>query len=90
MFEQGYYIFWKQKQIQISYPAIWVSVQKLGTTFPSSNLVERGFSAVKNLITHKKRNRLITSARGDSLLPLTDIETDITGLIASHKIHPSH
>lgn len=89
MFQQGYHKFWLQKQIPIFYPALWVTVQKLLTAFPSSYLVERGFSAVMNLIT-KKRNRLEISARGDLRLLLTNIEPDINILIKSHHVHPSH
>ncbi|GFX40391.1 SCAN domain-containing protein [Trichonephila clavipes] len=35
MFEQGYHKFWKQKQIPILYPALWVIIQKLLIAFPS-------------------------------------------------------
>ena len=92
MFEERYHKFWLQKEIPILYPALWVIVQKLLTAFPSSYLVERGFSAVMNLITNK-RNRLETSVRGDLRLVLTNIEPDINTLIKllkSHQVHPSH
>ncbi|GFV86050.1 hypothetical protein TNCV_670471 [Trichonephila clavipes] len=53
IFEQGYHKLWFQKRIPILYPVLWVTGQKLLTTFPSSNLVKQGFSALKNLITQK-------------------------------------
>lgn len=54
MFEQGYHKFWIQKQISILYPALWATVQKLLMAFPSSYLVERGFSEVTSLIMKKE------------------------------------
>ncbi|GFX12783.1 SCAN domain protein [Trichonephila clavipes] len=72
MFEQGYHKFWLQKQIPILYPELWVIVQKLLTTSASSRLEKRGFSAVKDLITKKKTNRLKTSVHWDLRLLLTN------------------
>ena len=86
MFEQGYHTFWLQKEITILCSALWVNVQKLLTAFPSSYLVEQGFSAVMNLITNK-RNRLYICARGDLHLLLTNIEPDINILIKLLKSH---
>ncbi|GFY35090.1 hypothetical protein TNCV_5044651 [Trichonephila clavipes] len=84
MLQQG------QKQILITkidpnfISAFWVIVQKLLTTFPSCNLVERGFSAVK------KYQHIQTSACGDLRLLLINIETVINTLLTSHQVHPSH
>lgn len=56
------------------YPGLSTVVQKLLIAFPSSYLVERGFSAVTNLIT-KKRNQLDMVKRGDLRLHLTNSQT---------------
>jgi len=89
MFDKGYDKYWLQKEIPALYPALWIYVQKLLISFPSTYLVERGFSAVMNLIT-KKRNRLNISTRGDLRLLLTNIQPDIDELISRHQAHPSH
>ncbi|CAI6346406.1 unnamed protein product [Macrosiphum euphorbiae] len=57
--------------------------------FPSSYLVERGFSAVTNLIT-KKRERLQITNREDLRMLVTKIEPNINELLAKHQPHPSH
>ena len=57
--------------------------------FPTSYLVERGFSAVSRLLT-KQRNKLIITERGDLRLLLTNLHPDVDSLIAMHQAHPSH
>lgn len=88
-FKSGYQQFWLQKEIPTAYPEIWAVIEKFLIAFPSSYLVERGFSAVTNLLT-KKRNRLQIVNRGDLRLLLTKIESRITKLVAAHQVHPSH
>jgi len=88
-FKSGYQQFWLQKEIRTAYPEIWAVIQKFLIAFPSSYLVERGFSAVTNLLT-KKRNQLQIVNRGDLRLLLTKIEPRITKLVAAHQVHPSH
>ncbi|KAG0438169.1 SCAN domain-containing protein 3 [Dictyocoela muelleri] len=88
-FKNGYQQFWLQKKISEKYPGVWKIVEKLILAFPSSYLVERGFSAVTNLLT-KKRNRLQTVERGDLRLLLTKIQPRVKDLLESHQIHPSH
>ncbi|CAH1983266.1 unnamed protein product [Acanthoscelides obtectus] len=56
-FKNGYQQFWLQNNIRVTYPVLWNIARKFLISFPSSYLVERGFSAVTNLLT-KKRNRL--------------------------------
>ncbi|CAH1959448.1 unnamed protein product [Acanthoscelides obtectus] len=56
-FKNGYQQFWLQNNIPVTYPVLWNIARKFLISFPSSYLVERGFSAVTNLLT-KKRNRL--------------------------------
>ncbi|KAG9494296.1 hypothetical protein GDO78_001910 [Eleutherodactylus coqui] len=53
-------------------------------TFPSTYLVERGFSAVQQLLT-KARNRLQICVRGDLRLQLTKIEPDIAKLVSAYQ-----
>lgn len=88
-FKSGYQQFWLQKEIPSAYPEIWAVIQKFLIAFPSTYLVERGFSAVTNLLT-KKRNRLQIVDRGDLRLLLTKIEPRIPKLVAAHQVHPSH
>ncbi|CAH1993695.1 unnamed protein product [Acanthoscelides obtectus] len=56
-FKNGYQQFWLQNNIPVTYPVLWNIAMKFLISFPSSYLVERGFSAVTNLLT-TKRNRL--------------------------------
>ncbi|XP_050520167.1 SCAN domain-containing protein 3-like [Daktulosphaira vitifoliae] len=88
-FKEGYQTFWLQKQIPLLYPGLWAIVQTFLIAFPSSYLVERGFSAVTNLLT-KKRQRLQITNRGDLRMLLTKIEPNIHQLLAKHQVHPSH
>jgi hypothetical protein len=53
-FRKGYQQFWLQRDIPVTYPALWTIARKFLIAFPSSYLVERGFSAVSNLLTKKK------------------------------------
>ena len=88
-FYQGYQKFWLQRNIESQYPALWNIAQKYLISFPSSYLVERGFSVVTNILT-KQRNRLKINERGDLRLQLTNIEPDVARLVESHQVHPSH
>ncbi|KAE9523112.1 hypothetical protein AGLY_016499 [Aphis glycines] len=81
--------FWLQSTISQIYPGLWTVVQKLLIPFPSSYLVERGFSAVTNLIT-KKRNQLDIVKRGDLRLHLTNFEPNVKKLALNHQAQPSH
>ncbi|CAH1962229.1 unnamed protein product [Acanthoscelides obtectus] len=54
-FKNGYQQFWLQNNIPVTYPVLWNIARKFLISFPSSYLVERGFSAVTNLLM-KKRN----------------------------------
>ncbi|CAH1991093.1 unnamed protein product, partial [Acanthoscelides obtectus] len=72
-FKNGYQQFWLQNNIPVTYPVLWNIARKFLISFPSSYLVERGFSAVTNLLT-KKRNRLDIISRGD--LRLTPYKID--------------
>ncbi|CDW60306.1 hypothetical protein TTRE_0000867201 [Trichuris trichiura] len=85
----GYTSFWLQQEIRQLYPRLWNVAKKFLIPFPSSYLVERGFSAVTDLLG-KKRNRLQIVRRGDLRLLLTTIEPDVDKLLALHQTQPSH
>ncbi|KAL4113309.1 hypothetical protein QTP88_016958 [Uroleucon formosanum] len=83
----GYELFWlKQKSM---YPQLWKEVELLIMAFPSTYLVEKGFSAVQQLLT-KSRNKLEICERGDLRLMLTSIEPDIISLAGNHQPQGSH
>jgi hypothetical protein len=88
-FKKSYQEFWLQKEISDRYPAVWREIKKLLISFPTSYLVERGFSVVVRLLS-KQRNRLQITQRGDLRLLLTEIKPDIGKLISLHQVHPSH
>ena len=88
-FRKGYQQFWLQKEIPVAYPTLWAIARKFLIAFPSSYLVERGFSAVANLLT-KKRNRLQIIERGDLRLNLTNLKPNVDKLLSEHQTHPSH
>jgi hypothetical protein len=81
--------FWIQPTISRLYPRVWAAARIFFIGFPSSYLVERGFSAVTNIIT-KKRNRLQITERGDLRLNLTRIEPNVKKLAQTHQAQPSH
>ena len=67
-----YQNLWQNKKMSGCYPNMWKVVRNLSLPFPTSYLVESGFSAVNNIIT-KHRNRLRINERGDLRLLLTKI-----------------
>ena len=52
--------------------------------FPSSYLVECGFSAI-NKILIKERNKIDICMRGDNRLKLTNFKPNVEGLLAKHQ-----
>lgn len=71
------------------YPKLVVATEPFLLAFPSSYMVEAGFSHA-NAILSKQRNRLNLEERGDLRLKLTNIQPDINALIRDHHTHPSH
>jgi hypothetical protein len=67
----------------VNFPALWRKAKLLYIAFPSSYLVERGFSAV-NCILVKNRNRLDVVNRGDLRLFLSKFTPDIVKLTKNH------
>ena len=62
--------------IIVKYPVTWQKVKLLLIAFPTSYLVERGFSKVNSLLTDK-RNKLNVTTGGDLRLDLTKFKPDI-------------
>jgi hypothetical protein len=58
-------------------------------SFPSTYLVEKGFSVVVQILT-KQRNRLDICNKGDLRLALTNIEPDIATLATTHQAQDNH
>jgi len=88
-FRISYKDFWLQDTMPVCYPVLWNKVQLLLVAFPTSCLVERGFSAVALLLS-KQRNRLKITERGDLRLLLSQSEPDVEKLICLHRPLPSH
>ena len=88
-FNKSYQDFWLQAAIPRRFPALWELIEKLLIAFPTSYLVERGFSAVTRLLS-KERNRLQIVQRGDLWLLLTNLEPEIDKLTAIRQAHTSH
>ena len=68
----GYNAFWMRNEVSEQYPHIYQAIKLMFIAFPSSYLVEKGFSAVIILLT-KQRNRLEISTKGDLRLLLTQL-----------------
>lgn len=88
-FKKGYRNFWLRETVSESYPSLWDVAKKFLICFPSSYLVERGFSAVTRILT-RPRNRLAITERGDLRLLLTKLEPNIKLIMSKHQTHPSH
>ena len=88
-FKTSYQAFWMQIAIPKRYPILWKDIKLFFIAFPTSYLVERGFSAVSRLLT-KQRNKLNITERGDLGLLLINLHPDVDSLIAMHQAHPSH
>ena len=75
--------YWLQKQIREKYPHAWNKVKPYLIAFPSTYLVERGFSAVATILDGR-RNRLGIVSRGDLRLFLSNIKPDVMKLVSLH------
>ena len=85
----SYQDFWLQKAVRKRYPAVWNKVKLYFIAFPTFYLVEKGFSAVCQLLC-KQRNRLAVTDRGDLKLFLTALKLETDKLVSSHQGHASH
>jgi len=82
-------MMWLCEETQATYPNASSLARKLLLPFPSSYLVECGFSAVNDLLL-KKRNRLDITKRGDLRLKLTKFLPRIKSLCSRHQAQGSH
>ena len=73
------------------FPNLWQVAKLLVLALPTSYLVERGFSAVVQLLT-KQRNMLDISQCRDLRLLLTDMKPDVKRIIDDNhaQVHHSH
>ncbi|KAK2726991.1 hypothetical protein QYM36_007736 [Artemia franciscana] len=79
----------KTTDVATKYPLLWDKAQFYVIAFPTSYLVEAGFSRVSQMLS-KARNRLDIVKRGDLRLSLTSIEPNIKKLVEKHQPHGSH
>nr|CAD7409840.1 unnamed protein product [Timema cristinae] len=80
--QSGYELGWVK--IMDTYPQLWGKTEPLLISFPSTYLVEKGFSSVVQLLT-KQRNKLDICLKGDLRLNLTNIKPDIQALTEIHQ-----
>ena len=80
---------WKTNDVATKYPLLWDKAQFYVIAFPTSYLVEAGFSRVSQILS-KARNRLDIVKRGDLRLSLTSIEPNIKKLVEKHQPQGSH
>ena len=82
----GYERFWQGMSVRNKFPNMWKVAKLLTLAFPTSYLVERGFSAVIQLLT-KQRNKLDIPKSGDLRLLLTEMRPNVKNLLKSitHK-----
>lgn len=85
----GYLKMWQNKKVPALYPNMWKIIIQVLLPFPTSYLVESGFSAVNHIVT-KQRHCLKITERGDLRLFLTKIEPDINKLVSQHQAQGSH
>ncbi|ETE73121.1 hypothetical protein L345_01043, partial [Ophiophagus hannah] len=83
----GYEAFWVK--MRNTYPILWEEVKLLLLAFPSTYLVERGFSAVQQILS-KSRNMLNITECGDLSMRLTKMVPDIKKLASAHQAQGSH
>ena len=85
----GYNALWNDADMLTKYPLLWQRVKLLMIAFPTSYLVEMGFSKVNNLLTNK-RNKLNVTSGSDPRLALTKFKPDVENLCRQHQTQPSH
>ncbi|KAK2727243.1 hypothetical protein QYM36_007921 [Artemia franciscana] len=88
-FKDGKYNIWKTNDVATKYPLLWDKAQFYVIAFPTSYLVEVGFSRVSQILP-KARNRLDIVKRGDLRLSLTSIEPNIKKLVEKHQPQGCH
>ena len=77
---------WLQKAVSERYLIVCNNVKLYFIAFPTSFLVEKGFSAASQLLC-KQRNRLVVTDWGDRRLFLTALKPKTDKLVSSHQAH---
>ena len=67
-----------------TYPRLWEFLKVFILAFPTTYLVEKGFSAVVNLL-QSNRNRLQIATKGNLRLFLSDVKPDFSALTSRHQ-----
>ncbi|XP_068220903.1 SCAN domain-containing protein 3-like [Palaemon carinicauda] len=88
-FKDGKCNVWKTNDVATKYPLLWDRAQIYVIAFPTSYLVESGFSRVSQLLS-KARNRLGIVKTGDLRLSLTSMEPTIKKLAEQHQPQGPH
>lgn len=81
--------FWTNINIMQKYAKLYEMAHPFLLAFPSSYMVEAGFSHVNSILT-KYRNKLNVEFRGDLRLKLTNFDPNIANIAKKHQAHPSH
>ena len=84
-----YQDFRMQKAVRERFPTVWNKVKLYFIAFTTSYVVEKGFSAVCQVLC-KQRNTLAVTNRGDLRLFLIALKSETGKLVSSHQAHPSH
>lgn len=87
--KKGLHKFWINENNIAKYPQLCAAVEPFLLAFPSSYMVEAGFSH-STAVLKKQRSRLSLGKRGDLWLKLTNLHPNISTLVGTHKAHPSH
>ena len=81
--------FWINENNVAKFPKLCAVAEPFLLAFPSSYMVEAGFSHANAVLT-KQGNRLSLEERGDLRLKLTNLQPNISILVEAHQAHPSH
>lgn len=81
--------YWSNINTVTKYPKLRAAAEPFLLAFPTSYMVEVGFSHLNSILT-KQRNRLNVQTCGDLRLKLTNFEPNIKALAASHQGQSSH
>jgi len=88
-FKRGFEIMWLNNHTINKYTELWERAKLFLVAFPTSYLVESGFSRMLQLQI-KERNRLEITKRGDLRLALTKLKPDIEKIVSHHQAQGSH
>ena len=72
----------------IKYPKLCATAKPILLAFPSSYMVESGFSHAHYSLS--KHRSTLNVKNGDLLLKLTNLQTNIHDFLSAHQTHSSH